>query len=156
MRVVRTADELAEAIAAPIDDLRGVANGAREVLGHGVGGVLVSLGKDGAAFVTDAGAMRAWTDPLVPRSTVGAGDAALAGFLSAWGDRSLALRTAVAWGAAAVKLPGTGMPGPADIDLESVSLEELDFRPAARTRGADQGEGTARRPLAAPGRTTDA
>jgi 1-phosphofructokinase len=148
-------DELAEAIGASIEDLRDVATGAGRILGRGVGHVLVSLGKEGAVSVTDEGAMRAWTDPVVPRSTVGAGDAALAGFLSAWNDRSLALRTAVAWGAAAVKLPGTGMPAPADIDVESVSVEQIDLSPATEMRSAG-GSGTVDLPLTAPGRTSDA
>ena len=77
--------------------------------------------------VADSVALRAWTEPIVPRSTVGAGDAALAGFLSAWGEPGIALRTAVAWGAAAVKQPGTGMPGPADIHVEGVTVERVDL-----------------------------
>jgi 1-phosphofructokinase len=119
-------DELAEAIAHPIHDLGDVASGARKLLELGVGHVLVSLGREGAVSVADSVALRAWTAPVVPRSTVGAGDAALAGYLSTWGQESMALRTAVAWGAAAVKLPGTGMPGPADIDVDGVTVEELD------------------------------
>jgi 1-phosphofructokinase len=119
-------DELAEAIADSIHDLGDVANGARKLLERGVGHVLVTLGREGAVSVTESAALRAWTAPVVPRSTVGAGDATLAGFLSTWDQQSLALRTAVAWGAAAVELPGTGMPGPADIDVEGVTIEELD------------------------------
>lgn len=119
-------DELAEAIDGSIQSLGDVVNGARRLLGRGVGHVLVSLGREGAVSVADATALRAWTATVVPRSTVGAGDATLAGFLSKWDQRSLALRTAVAWGAAAVNLPGTGMPGPADIDIDGVTVEELD------------------------------
>jgi 1-phosphofructokinase len=119
-------DELAECIADPIRTLGDVANGARRLLDQGVGHVLVSLGSEGAVSVSDGAVLRARTTPVIPRSTVGAGDATLAGFLSAWGDQSLALRTAVAWGAASVKLPGTGMPGPADIDIDGVTVEELD------------------------------
>jgi 1-phosphofructokinase len=119
-------DELAEAIADPIKDLGDVANGARRLLDQGVGHILVSLGSEGAVSVADSAVLRAWTAPVVPRSNVGAGDAALAGFLSAGDQQSLALRTAVAWGAATVKLPGTGMPGPADIDIDGVMVEELD------------------------------
>jgi 1-phosphofructokinase len=40
-------------------------------------------------------------------STVGAGDAMLAGYLSAADDTDNALRTALAWGAAAVQHHGT-------------------------------------------------
>jgi 1-phosphofructokinase len=118
--------ELGEAVAFPVESLADVAHGARELLGRGVGHVLVSLGREGAMSVADSSVLRAWTAPVIPRSTVGAGDATLAGFLSAWGEQSMALRTAVAWGAAAVKLPGTGMPGPADIDVDGVTVEGLD------------------------------
>ncbi len=76
--------------------------------------------------VSEAAVLRAWTEPVVPRSTVGAGDATLAGFLAAAGDGSEALRAAVAWGAAAVRLPGTEMPGPADIHIDEVRVEELE------------------------------
>jgi 1-phosphofructokinase len=130
-------DELAEAIAEPIHSLGDVASGARRLLDQGVGHVLVSLGTEGAVSVADSTCLRAWTTPVVPRSTVGAGDATLAGFLSTGDHQSLALRTAVAWGAAAVKLPGTGMPGPEDIDVDGVTVEELDAGQALDTgRGA--------------------
>jgi 1-phosphofructokinase len=119
-------EELAEAVAHPIETLHQVVDSARELLARGVGQVLVSLGREGAVAVSDAVAARAWTRPVVPRSTVGAGDAALAGFLAAGGEGGEALRAAVAWGAAAVRLPGTAMPGPADIDLDEVTIEELD------------------------------
>jgi 1-phosphofructokinase len=119
-------DELAETIGNGIHNLGDVANGAKSLLDQGVGEVLVSLGRDGAVSVANSTVLRAWTAPVVPRSTVGAGDATLAGFLSKWEQQDLALRTAVAWGAAAVNLPGTGMPGPSDIDMDSVTVEELD------------------------------
>jgi 1-phosphofructokinase len=41
------------------------------------------------------------------RSTVGAGDALLAGFLAAGGQGPEALRSALGWSAAAVRQPGT-------------------------------------------------
>jgi 1-phosphofructokinase len=125
-------DELAEAIAVPIQDLGDVVNGARMLLDQGVGHVLVTLGSEGAVSVAGSGALRAWTDPVVPRSTVGAGDATLAGFLSARETQSVALRTAVAWGAAAVEQPGTGMPGPADIDIDRVKVQELEMEETTR------------------------
>jgi 1-phosphofructokinase len=120
------AEELAEAVGAPMRDLAAVTTGARNLLEGGVGQILVSLGKEGAVSVSDSLVLRAWTVPVIPRSTVGAGDATLAGFLATKGSQSEALRTAVAWGAAAVKLPGTGMPGPADINLDEVSVEDLE------------------------------
>jgi 1-phosphofructokinase len=61
-----------------------------------------------------------------PRSTVGAGDSFLAGFLSKFSvdetDVDAALLEALAWGAAATSLPGTSVPGPADIDYTNVQL----------------------------------
>jgi len=120
------AQELAETVGCQIRTLGDVLDAARSVLARGVGHVLVSLGRDGAVSVSDAVALRAWTAPIVPRSTVGAGDAALAGFLAADGAIPDALRAAVAWGAAAVRLPGTGMPGPADIHIDHVMVGEVD------------------------------
>jgi len=46
---------------------------------------------------------------------VGAGDALLAGFLAADASGETALAEALAWASAAVSLPGSRMPGPADI-----------------------------------------
>jgi 1-phosphofructokinase len=129
------ADELAEAVGSPIRTLRDVVDGARSLLDRGVGHVLVSLGEEGAVSVSDAVALRAWTAPVVPRSTVGAGDAALAGFLATDGQTADALRAAVAWGAAAVRLPGTEMPGRADIDINEVKVEQLDHDGRALDEG---------------------
>jgi 1-phosphofructokinase len=129
------ADELAEAVGKPIHTLRDVVEGARGLLDRGVGHVLVSLGERGAVSVSDAVATRAWTTPVIPRSTVGAGDATLAGFLATDGVAAEAVRAAVAWGAAAVRLPGTGMPGPTDIDVDAVTVEEIDAGRALDNRG---------------------
>jgi 1-phosphofructokinase len=129
------ADELAEAVGAAIRSLHDVVERARGLLGRGVGHVLVSLGEKGAIAVSDAVAIRAWTTPVVPRSTVGAGDATLAGFLSTDGRVPEALRAAVAWGAAAVRLPGTEMPGKADIDLDEVTVERLDSEGRSMSEG---------------------
>jgi 1-phosphofructokinase len=53
---------------------------------------------------------------------VGAGDSTLAGYLSVDGPEPDRLRTAVAWGRAAVQLPGTEVPRPEHIDLAAVRL----------------------------------
>jgi 1-phosphofructokinase len=127
-------EELAEALDQRIQTLGDVVEGARRLLDRGVAEVLVSLGRGGAVSVSDSVTLRAWTMPVLPRSTVGAGDAALAGFLGTDGDRRTALRTAVAWGAAAVKLPGTEMPGPADMDVDEVRVEELEAGRALQGR----------------------
>jgi 1-phosphofructokinase len=47
----------------------------------------------------------------------------LAGFLAGGGKGADALVEALAWGAAAVLQPGSGMPSPQDIDRGAVRLE---------------------------------
>lgn len=111
------------------------------------GGVVptVPVAPDGAVPSTPdrAAGLRAWWaggPALVPRSTVGAGDCTLAGYLAATYDdaathgtapsgagaprddeRTLrALRHAAAWGRAAVLLPGSAVPTPADLRLDDV------------------------------------
>ncbi|WP_247827720.1 1-phosphofructokinase family hexose kinase [Arthrobacter antioxidans] len=79
----------------------------------GVGAVLATLGSKGALLVTDAGAWHAVHPPVTARSTVGAGDSALAGYLLAHsaGERpENCLRQAVAHGSAAAALPGSTVP----------------------------------------------
>jgi 1-phosphofructokinase len=100
--------------------------------------VLVSLGAAGALLVEGsgtAGSVHAESEPIVPRSTVGAGDAALAGFLHAGGHGPAALIEAVAWGTAATGLPGSRPPGPDDIDRRTVHVH-----PAIRSARLLEGE----------------
>lgn len=120
------AHELAAVVERELATFGDVIEAAEEVHGRGVAAVLVSLGADGAILLDATGAVHADTPPLTPRSNVGAGDATLAGFLAAGGAGAEALRQAVAWGAAAVRLPGTSMPGPSDIDLDEVRLHDID------------------------------
>ena len=56
---------------------------ARQLVDRGVGAVLATLGAAGAVLVDDTGSWLATPPPIVPRSTVGAGDSALAGYLRA-------------------------------------------------------------------------
>ncbi len=95
---------------------------AKEVRAGGVGTILISLGADGAILFDEEGPLHADTPPFTPRSTVGAGDALLAGYLFAEGDREARLIESVAWGAAAARLPGSRGPGPGDLDREAVRL----------------------------------
>ncbi|MEN3298042.1 1-phosphofructokinase [Pseudonocardia sp.] len=115
-------EELAELVGRPLDSLGDVLAAARELRAGGVGAVLVSLGADGALLVEESGEYHAMTPPVAVRSTVGAGDATLAGFLAAGGAGPDALRRAVAYGAAACRLPGSAMPGPLEIPLADVRL----------------------------------
>ena len=115
-------EELAELVGRQLTTFGDVLEAAKEVRAGGVGSVLVSLGADGAVLLDEEGALHADTPPFTPRSTVGAGDSLLAGFLFAAEDREAALVEAVAWGAAAARLPGSRGPRPGDLDREAVSL----------------------------------
>ncbi|SDM87143.1 1-phosphofructokinase family hexose kinase [Actinomyces ruminicola] len=99
-------------------DYAPVAQAARVLVDRGVGAVLATLGGAGAVLVTAEGAWRA-TAPAVPViSTVGAGDSSVAGYILAdvrGADAPERLATAMAYGSAAAGLPGTTLPGPADL-----------------------------------------
>ncbi|MEC3981281.1 1-phosphofructokinase [Amycolatopsis sp. H20-H5] len=114
-------EELEEVVGRKLPTVADIGEAARELRGFGVETVLASLGGDGALLV-DAEGMWHAEAPAVVRSTVGAGDATLAGFLAAGAHGVSALRQGVAWGAAAVSLPGSTMPRPRDIRQESVRV----------------------------------
>ena len=137
-------EELAEAVGRPLPTLGDVVEAAQELRALGVGAVLASLGPDGAVLVDAAGAVHADARVARPRSTVGAGDALLAGFLSVATRRTApagpgttgpavlddavtareALVAALAWGAAATCLPGSRMPGPDDVAAVAVTVHD--------------------------------
>lgn len=118
--------ELAEISGRSLDSIAEVVDAAKGVRDLGVELVLVSLGADGAVLVGPSGVVVGESRVDRPRSTVGAGDCFLAGFLSRFAadesDLDAALLEALAWGAAAAALPGTGVPGPSDIDHSNVQL----------------------------------
>jgi 1-phosphofructokinase len=115
-------DELADVVGRSLGSVDGVIDAARELRSWGAGAVLVSLGADGAVLVDDDGIIIGSSPVDRPRSAVGAGDALLAGFLAAGAKGSAALAEALAWGAAAVSLPGSRMPGPSDLQRHLVRI----------------------------------
>jgi len=127
------AEELAEVLGLDherdVSDPRQAARQAARLVAGGCAAVLVTLGADGAVLVCEEGAWHAAPPPTVPKSTVGAGDCALAGYLLADLDGAAApqrLRNAVAYGSAAAGLPGSAVPGPADVRPEAVTVTTLD------------------------------
>lgn len=111
-----------------IDGPGTAAAAAAALVGRGVGAVLLTLGGDGAILAGGATLLRATPPPTVVRSTVGAGDASLAGWLIAdvrGDDAAGRLRQAVAHGSAAAAMPGTGFPTPDDADATRVDVETL-------------------------------
>ncbi|MFC9145408.1 1-phosphofructokinase [Streptomyces bacillaris] len=115
------AQELAEAVGRPLATVGDALKAAEELRERGAGAVLASLGADGQLLVEASGAYFATARVATVRSNVGAGDASLAGFLTAGGHGPGALASAVAHGAAAVQLAGSLMPTPADLDLSAVT-----------------------------------
>jgi 1-phosphofructokinase len=116
------AEELAEAVGRPLATVGDALKAAEEVRGMGARAVLASLGADGQLLVEDTGAWFATARVATVRSNVGAGDSSLAGFLIAGGSGPEALASAVAHGAAAVQLPGSVMPTPADLNPSAVTV----------------------------------
>ena len=119
-------EELAELVGRPLASIAEVIAAADEVRERGVQFVLVSLGAQGAVLVGPAGAIVGESHVEHPRSTVGAGDSFLAGFLSKFtADESAlegALLEALSWGAAATRLPGSAVPQPEDLNPTDVRL----------------------------------
>ncbi|OLP01223.1 1-phosphofructokinase [Mycolicibacterium porcinum] len=115
-------------VAAAQGDMSGVVTASRQLVSRGVGAVLATLGAAGAVLVDGSGAWLATPPPIVPRSTVGAGDSSLAGYLRAvvaGADAPQRLQMAVAYGSAAAALPGSALPGPAQLDLDAVRTHSL-------------------------------
>jgi 1-phosphofructokinase len=115
-------EELAEAVGRPVDSIGAAIEAAEQLRDRGAGSVLASLGADGAVLVEEEGVTIGEAPIAEARSTVGAGDALLAGFLAAGARGSAALAEGLAWGAAAVSLPASRMPCPADIRREGVHI----------------------------------
>ncbi len=101
---------------------------ALDLVGRGVGSVLATLGAAGAVLVDGNGAWLATPPPIVPKSTVGAGDSSLAGYVRAdlaGAEAPRRLQMAVAYGSAAAALPGSALPVPAQIDLDAVRVVSI-------------------------------
>jgi 1-phosphofructokinase len=115
-------EELAEFAGFPIDSIADVVRATTAMREAGADTVLASLGADGAVLAEEQGAQHGESPVDRGRSTVGAGDAMLAGYLAGGVTGGNALIEALAWGAAAVRLPGSRMPGPGDVDRASVRV----------------------------------
>ncbi|GAA1986789.1 1-phosphofructokinase [Kitasatospora viridis] len=113
-------EELAEAVGRPLATVGDAVDAAGELRKRGAQQVLASLGADGMLLIAEEGSWYGTAPVARVRSDVGAGDASLAGFLGAGGSGPESLAAALAHGAAAVQLPGSVMPSPADLDPAAV------------------------------------
>ena len=106
-----------------------------QLFARGVGSALVTLGSRGAALVTAHGTWFATAPRIDARSTVGAGDSSLAGYLLASDDGrgpEESLAQAVAHGAAAASLPGSTVPTRQQADRFSITVTRDASRDARR------------------------
>ena len=125
-------DELVELTGIPLDATRPLPEAvlavARELVPARVGAAFITLGGDGAVFVDSEGAWFGTPPPTRVRSTVGAGDSSLAGFLLAdiaGGSPAERVRSGIRYGSAAASLPGTQAPTPADLLPGEVPVRAL-------------------------------
>ena len=129
-----TAESLENAVAR--GDAEPVVTAARHLIDRGVGAVLATLGAAGAVLVDADGAWLATPPPISPRSTVGAGDSSLAGYVRADVEGAVApqrLRMAVAYGSGAAALPGSALPSPAQLNLDGVTVTAVNPNPKVRS-----------------------
>lgn len=98
--------------------------------------ILATLGAGGAVLAQPDAAWHAQHPPTDVVSTVGAGDSTLAGYLlglTGGREPDAALARAVAYGAAAARLRGTGVPSPADARTDVVTVTSLETSAAPLT-----------------------
>lgn len=101
---------------------------ARALAPQSVGAALITMGGDGAMLVDADGAHLAEPPAIDVRSTVGAGDSALAGYLLAdlaGDDAAGRLRSAIRYGSATAALPGTRLATPADLLTDEIPVRRL-------------------------------
>jgi 1-phosphofructokinase len=124
--------ELAELAGLTLDDGVTLADAvlpvARAIVPDRVGAAFVTLGGEGAVLVTAEGAWHGTPPPIHVRSTVGAGDSSLAGYLlasAAGAPPEERVRNGIRYGSAAASLPGTQAPGPLDLPVGDVAVRRL-------------------------------
>ena len=123
--------ELGELLGETLDSLDGIVSGAKRVMAdNGISFVAVSMGADGAVFVTKNNVYRAKGLKIEAKSTVGAGDA-MAASLAYGIDSGMkeidACRLSIAASAAAVMCEGTQSADKKTIDdlFEKVEIFEI-------------------------------
>ncbi|MDO5711539.1 MAG: PfkB family carbohydrate kinase, partial [Micrococcales bacterium] len=114
--------------AAAAGDPQPCVQAARQLIDRGVGAVLATLGGAGAVLVEAGGAWYATPAPITLRSTVGAGDSSVAGYVLADVDGLDApgrLARAVAYGSAAASMAGSSLPAPDQTDPQAVTITRV-------------------------------
>lgn len=125
--------ELGELLGEKMDSLKKIHAGAKRVMtDYGIPFIAVSMGADGALFVTRNSSYRAMGLKIEAKSTVGAGDAmaaALAYGINSGMNEIDACRLSVAASAAAVMCEGTQSSDRETIDALYEKVEILEYQP---------------------------
>ncbi|MBE6956920.1 MAG: hypothetical protein E7450_05670 [Ruminococcaceae bacterium] len=124
-------EEISAYLGSPVETIEQAAKAATALHEKGIANVLVSMGGDGAVLACDEGLFRGEVPPVQVRSTIGAGDSSIAGFLAAAGegaDAAERLRRALAFGSAACMTEGTLPPQTADIETvySKITVQKID------------------------------
>lgn len=110
----------------PLPDAPALISTARRLIGRGVTLVVASMGDQGAAFVTEGEALVARLPPIRTLSTVGAGDAMVAGLATGLAD-GLALpdlaRRAVAFATAKLGRIGSHLPDRVEVERLAAAVQ---------------------------------
>lgn len=123
-------DELGEYLGRPLEDTNEILHEARKLISQGIDTIIVSLGSQGALFVSAETALMSTPPRIKPVSTVGAGDAMIGSFaagLLKGATFADCARLATAVSAAVVTLPGPGLDSltTADTFKEQVQIKQL-------------------------------
>lgn len=112
-------EELEEFVGHRLADDAAIIGAARALAMSGVTLVVVSLGADGALFVTESAFLRASLPPMRVTSTVGAGDAMMAGVIAGLREGAALERIArlgTAFAAGKLAHPGANLPPRPDVE----------------------------------------
>ena len=111
--------ELEEVLGSPLPDRAAVVKAARILVKGGIEYVVISMGKDGALFVDAQECLLALPPAVEVKSTVGAGDAMVAGFVAArirGGSLADCARLATATAVGALTQLGPRLPSPQTVE----------------------------------------
>ncbi len=124
-------EEISEYLGCEIKTHEQTLKAAREIHAQGVENVMISLGEKGAMLVCEKGAFICTPPAIEAKSTIGAGDSSIGGFIAAileGLDERGALCRSVAYGSAACMREGTLPPLPDDVAwvLRRIATEKID------------------------------
>lgn len=133
-------DELSQLLARPLPDMVALLEAARTLREGGVALVVVSMGADGALFVSNEGALTARLAIGEVASTVGAGDAMVAGITAALAEEVSLERTArlaTAFAVAKLGMAGPNLPALASVHALAEEVIVTPIETAATTAAGE-------------------